>query len=120
MKLEHQSVVCARLLMCALAEEEEEEEEEEGFNDTIEGPRAPAVKPGRVTQACFLLFTFRRERGKLPCLRWYYNPTLLVLAVWTLLRSRSCPASVLGTNWCRRSRRSPPPSYQTERERELC
>jgi hypothetical protein len=37
------------------AEEEEEEEEEEEdlfvFNDTIEGPRAPAVKPGRVTQA---------------------------------------------------------------------
>jgi hypothetical protein len=35
-------------------EEEEEEEEEEDlfvFNDTIEGPRAPAVKPGRVTQA---------------------------------------------------------------------
>ena len=36
------------------APEEEEEEEEEDlfvFNDTIEGPRAPAVKPGRVTQA---------------------------------------------------------------------
>ena len=35
------------------AEEEEEEEEEDlfVFNDTIEGPRAPAVKPGRVTQA---------------------------------------------------------------------
>ena len=35
-------------------EEEEEVEEEEDlfvFNDTIEGPRAPAVKPGRVTQA---------------------------------------------------------------------
>ncbi len=35
-------------------EGEEEEEEEEDlfvFNDTIEGPRAPAVKPGRVTQA---------------------------------------------------------------------
>jgi hypothetical protein len=36
MKLEHQIVVCARVLMCALAEEEdedeeEEEEEEEGF-----------------------------------------------------------------------------------------
>jgi hypothetical protein len=34
-------------------EEEEEEEEEEDnlfvFNDTIEGPRAPAVKPSRVT-----------------------------------------------------------------------
>ncbi len=37
-----------------IMEEEEEEEEEEDlfvFNDTIEGPRAPAVKPGRVTQA---------------------------------------------------------------------
>ena len=36
-------------------EEMEEEKEEEGdlfvFNDTIEGPRAPAVKPGRVTKA---------------------------------------------------------------------
>jgi hypothetical protein len=32
-------------------EEEEEEEELFVFNDTIEGPRAPAVKPGRVTQA---------------------------------------------------------------------
>jgi hypothetical protein len=34
-------------------EEEEEEEEEDLFvlNDTVEGPRAPAVKPGRVTQA---------------------------------------------------------------------
>jgi hypothetical protein len=36
-------------------EPEEEDSEEEGpgfvFNDTIEGPRAPAVKPGRVTQA---------------------------------------------------------------------
>ena len=34
--------------------EEEEEEEEEDlfvFNDTIEGPRSPAVQPGRVTQA---------------------------------------------------------------------
>jgi hypothetical protein len=34
--------------------EEEEEEEEEDlfvFNDTIEGPRAPAGKPGRITQA---------------------------------------------------------------------
>ena len=37
----------------SLPEEEEEEEEEDlfVFNDTIEGPRAPAVKPGRVTQA---------------------------------------------------------------------
>jgi hypothetical protein len=34
--------------------EEEEEEEEEDlfvFNDTIEGPRDPAVKPARITQA---------------------------------------------------------------------
>ena len=30
---------------------EEEEEDLFVFNDTIEGPRAPAVKPGRVTQA---------------------------------------------------------------------
>ena len=36
----------------ALVEEEEEEEEDLFvFNDTIEGPRAPAVKPGRVAQA---------------------------------------------------------------------
>ncbi len=34
-----------------LSEEEEEEEEKDlfVFNDTIEGPRAPAVKPGRIT-----------------------------------------------------------------------
>ncbi len=32
-------------------EEEEEEEDVFVFNDTIEGPRAPAVKPGRITQA---------------------------------------------------------------------
>jgi len=31
--------------------QEEEEEDLFVFNDTIEGPRAPAVKPGRVTQA---------------------------------------------------------------------
>ena len=39
---------------CGVQEQEKEEEEEEDlfvFNDTIEGPRAPAVKPGRVTQA---------------------------------------------------------------------
>jgi len=29
--------------------EEEEEEDLFVFNDTIEGPRAPAVKPGRIT-----------------------------------------------------------------------
>ena len=27
-----------------------EEEEDSYFNDTVEGPRAPAVKPGRITQ----------------------------------------------------------------------
>ena len=32
-------------------EEEEEEEDLFVFNDTIEGPRAPAVKLGRITQA---------------------------------------------------------------------
>jgi len=30
--------------------DEEEEEDLFVFNDTIEGPRAPVVKPGRVTQ----------------------------------------------------------------------
>ena len=34
--------------MCAA---EEEEEDLFVFNDTIEGPRAPAVKAGRITQA---------------------------------------------------------------------
>ena len=34
-----------------IGEGEEEEEDLFVFNDTIEGPRAPAVKPGRVTQA---------------------------------------------------------------------
>ena len=33
------------------AVEEEEEEDLFVFNDTIEGPRAPAVKPRRVTEA---------------------------------------------------------------------
>ena len=37
--------------LCLYEEEEEEEEDLFVFNDTIEGPRAPAVKPGRVTQA---------------------------------------------------------------------
>ncbi len=32
-------------------EEEEEEEDLFVFNDTVEGPRAPAVKPGHITQA---------------------------------------------------------------------
>ena len=44
-------------------EEEEEEEDLFVFNDTKEGPRVPAVKPGRVTQDW-------RERGLLPCRRW--------------------------------------------------
>jgi hypothetical protein len=47
-------VIRQTFLAIALASKEEEEEEEEDlfvFNDTIEGPRAPAVKPGRVTQA---------------------------------------------------------------------
>ena len=40
------------------AEEEEEEEEEEDlfvFNDSIEGPRAPTVKPGRRERVWCLL-----------------------------------------------------------------
>ena len=32
-------------------EEEEEEEDLLVFNDTVAGPREPAVKPGRITQA---------------------------------------------------------------------
>jgi hypothetical protein len=32
------------------AEEEEEKEDLFVFNDTVEGPRAPAVKPRRITQ----------------------------------------------------------------------
>jgi hypothetical protein len=42
------------VVVVVVVEEEEEEEEEVDlfvFNDTIEGARAPAVKPGRVTQA---------------------------------------------------------------------
>jgi hypothetical protein len=41
------------LYAVALWREGEEEEEEDlfVFNDTIEGPRAPTVKSGRVTQA---------------------------------------------------------------------
>ena len=38
-------------LQSPMEEKEEEEEDLFVFNDTIEGPRAPAVKPGRVTQA---------------------------------------------------------------------
>jgi hypothetical protein len=34
-----------------VTEEEEEEEDLFVFNDTVEGPMAPAVKPGRITQA---------------------------------------------------------------------
>ena len=45
-------------------EGEEEEEDLFVFNVTIEGPRAPAVKPGRITQAdvsegCFPVFGVR-------------------------------------------------------------
>ena len=42
------------VVVVVVVEEEEEEEEEVDlfvFNDTIEGPRAPTVKSGRVTQA---------------------------------------------------------------------
>jgi hypothetical protein len=48
----HQSVLCVE-------EEEEEEEDVFVFNDAIEGPRAPAIKPGRVVG----------DRGALHC-RW--------------------------------------------------
>jgi hypothetical protein len=47
-------ICCHELALYRRRLEEEEEEEEEDlfvFNDTIEGPRAPAVKPGRITQA---------------------------------------------------------------------
>ena len=44
-------VGCKGFSDCDPVEEEEEEEDLFVFNDTIEGPRAPAVKPGRVTQA---------------------------------------------------------------------
>jgi hypothetical protein len=47
-------VICSGFVYTRDNTSEEEEEEEEDlfvFNDTIEGPRAPAVKPGRVTQA---------------------------------------------------------------------
>ena len=40
-----------RLMVPVMEEEEEEEEEEEDvfvFNETIEGPRAPAVKPAGI------------------------------------------------------------------------
>ena len=42
---------CGRLTIIAEEEEEEEELRLFVFNDTVEGPRAPAVavKPGRVT-----------------------------------------------------------------------
>jgi hypothetical protein len=35
----------------SVEEEEEEEEDLIVFKDTVEGPRSPAVKPGRITQA---------------------------------------------------------------------
>ena len=43
----------ANIPVCTGREEEEEEEEEDlfVFNHTIEGPRATAVKSGRITQA---------------------------------------------------------------------
>jgi hypothetical protein len=48
-----QSGADAQLGSQAIVRGEEEEEEEDlfVFNDTIEGPRASAVKPGRITQA---------------------------------------------------------------------
>jgi hypothetical protein len=36
--------------VCRDEEEDEEEEDLFVFNDSIEGPRAPAVKPGRAAQ----------------------------------------------------------------------
>jgi hypothetical protein len=50
------AVIASRKFSCkelhrGFREEEEEEEEDFVFNDTVEGPRAPAVKPGRITQA---------------------------------------------------------------------
>ena len=49
----HSFVIGPAVIKHTHNEEEEEEEEEDlfVFNDTIEGPRAPAVKPGRITQA---------------------------------------------------------------------
>jgi hypothetical protein len=46
-------ITLPRINIYKVQNEEEEEEEEDlfVFNDTIEGPRAPAVKPGRITQA---------------------------------------------------------------------
>jgi hypothetical protein len=49
-------------------EEEEEEEDLFVFNDTIEGPRAPAVKPGRVTQ-----------EGRRHRVQWAYSTVQTVL-----------------------------------------
>ena len=45
--------MCVYVFVFMGLEEEEDEDLEEDlfvFNDTIEGPRAPAAKPGRVTQ----------------------------------------------------------------------
>ena len=50
----HLAALCLSRILLSFSWEEEEEEEEEDlfvFNDTEEGPRAPAVKPGRITQA---------------------------------------------------------------------
>ncbi len=51
------------------AEEGEEEEEEDlfVFNDTIEGPRAPVVKPGRITQAGGKRREREKEKKNNPC-----------------------------------------------------
>ena len=54
MRICHRRTIRVEWWWYVMVEEEEEEEEEEDlfvFNDTIEGPRAPAVKPGRITQA---------------------------------------------------------------------
>ncbi len=37
------------------------------FNDTIEGPRAPAVKPGRITQAGGKRREREKEKKNNPC-----------------------------------------------------
>jgi hypothetical protein len=68
------------------------------FNITVEGPRAPVVKPGCVTQA---LAWVRRDWGLLPSSgRTIIESDLLVLTVW---RS-SYPISIFGRHWCMGSR----------------
>ena len=51
MPLERGWVKLTRLTSRVSLEEEEEEDDLFGFNETVEGTRAPAVKPGRITQA---------------------------------------------------------------------